>query len=180
LAIFKFNCPVEEVMSVPHEWLLQFRKVFTTDNVEICMLNNALHFRQGSVYGSIRLYDKAYPNLENVIPRGGSTEARVGKQDLLSALRSAKIVTTSDYNVVNMKMSNNEIKVSIANTTGQMEDVVPCVVNTEFESSYNLDFLIDAVKKLDGDEVVFTLRQENSPLVIQEGDYVQVIMPVRK
>ena len=180
LALYKFTCPVTEVMSVPYEWLQAFKKVFNSnEKLELGVMQGFLYFKQKNIVGAIRLHQSSFPNIENVIPKSAYDEASVSKLEILNALKAAHVVSTAEHKIVTLHFSNNEVTLNIDTKNGAVEDVIPCDFYKSFTENYNIVFLIDALKKLEDDIVTFTLR-DKSPLVIKEKEFLQLIMPIQR
>jgi len=180
LALLQTSFPLVVDITVSLQWLMQFKKVFTSAPVEIGVLGSFLYLRQGAVVGCVRLYVNKMPSFSKVIPVGAYDEAKMGRLELLEALKSAQVISSGEENAVALEFDNNELHINITTELGTMEDVVPCSFYKKFKGYYNVNYLVDALKKLRGDEVALTLRSNKNPLEITEGGFLQLIQPIQK
>jgi DNA polymerase-3 subunit beta len=180
LAIQPFECNIDHEIVLPADVITKFKKVFSDEELQIGLHMSMLFFKQGSKCGAIRLLDGNYPSIEKVIPKSSYDEAKINKAELLNSLKVAKTVTREDLNVVKLSFNRDNLNIETDTLTGRFEDTVTCDFYKDHVANHNLDFLIASLEKVSGDTVVVQLRPSDMPMVILDGGYIQLLMPIRK
>jgi DNA polymerase-3 subunit beta len=180
LAIHPFKCDIDHEMILIADSVTRFKKVFSDDGLHIGLHMSSLFLKQEGQCGAVRLMSGTYPNIERIIPTSAYDEVKVGKKPLLESLKVAKTVTREDLNIVKLAFSKDVLNIETDTLTGRFEDTVPCDFYKDHVAYHNLDFLIDAVEKVSGEDVLIQLRPSDMPMVILDGEYIQLMMPVKK
>jgi len=131
------------------------------------------------------LIEGRFPAYEEVIPKEKGRPAVLGRAELESALRQAKVLTTEETRSVTMTFSPGKAKIS-----SQTPDVGEADLEIEagFEGepltvAFNPDYLTDVLRVLGGEKITLELLGSSRPGVIQEGKapnaYTYVVMPVK-
>ncbi|MHC5023912.1 MAG: DNA polymerase III subunit beta [Planctomycetota bacterium] len=131
---------------------------------------------------STNLVEGAFPPFEDVIPKDQDKKVTFDAHQLASAIRRAALLTNEESKGVRLSFAEGELTLtSRAPEMGEAEVHVD-VSNYEGEPldiGFNPGFIIDALKVVDGNEVMIELKAPNKPGVIKTGsDFTYVIMPV--
>ena len=140
-------------------------------------------FDNGQYTLIVRFLEGTYPNVDNVIPKEkGAIQFTVHKQALLGLCienlpinadrsnASRFIVKPGSLTIETINPGVAENKASInAKLTG----------DTDFACGFNLAFVIDVLKVLEGTEVTFKMHDSLSPCKIEEDGFLALIMPMR-
>ena len=128
------------------------------------------------------LVEGQFPPFEDVIPKDNDKAMTAACGDLMSAVRRANLMTTEEHKGVRMHFSEGEgLKLtSRSPDAGEAEVNFACKFEgAEVEIGFNPQFLIDALKVTDADEVRLELSAPNRPGLLKGGeDFLYVIMPV--
>ncbi|MBN1403317.1 MAG: DNA polymerase III subunit beta [Opitutales bacterium] len=163
------------------------------DNVRIAFNDRQVAFEiasseegEGAMVDSIYLVSKVvegnYPNYRQVVPKGNDQHIRINRETLLNTVRRASRVTSDKNNSVKVS-----VKPGILDITGSSPEIgeSKVSVNVEYEGpevtvGFNPQYLMDPLKALSRDEVIFEFKDELSPGVIRTPDgFLCVIMPLR-
>jgi DNA polymerase-3 subunit beta len=135
-----------------------------------------------------RLLQGPYPNYEQVIPKGNPRELKVKRQELLEAV---DIVASHADNVtrqVRFSVSDGSLGVSSATELGAGDHKVAAEFKGEgMEIGYNAAYLIDILRSLESEEVLFRLNNALAAGVVEpvgglkqaEEDLLCLVMPLR-
>ncbi|MDV7395279.1 hypothetical protein RZS08_28080, partial [Arthrospira platensis SPKY1] len=124
----------------------------------------------------------SYSNYRQVIPRNTDLHIKINRETFANAVRRAALVISD---------KSNSIKVSIApgvmELSGSSQEVGDSSVSLpveydgpEMNVAFNPQFLVDPLKALTRDDVIFEFKDELSPGVIRTPDrFLCVVMPLR-
>jgi DNA polymerase-3 subunit beta len=130
---------------------------------------------------SANLVEGQFPPFEDVIPKDGDKTMTSACGDFQSALRRANLMTTEESRGVRMKFNADGLNLtSRSPEAGEAEVNLACKFDgEEVEIAFNPQFLIDALKVVDVDEITLELRQSDRPGLLKGGEgFLYVIMPV--
>ncbi len=129
-----------------------------------------------------KLVEGNFPNYNQVIPKESKERISIVREELLHALRRADQITSEKANSVKLKFSDNSLSIS-ANTPdvgSGNESLAIQYEGPEIEVAFNPVYLMEPLKILEGDEVVFELTDSLSPGVIKSNTpFLYVLMPMR-
>lgn len=135
---------------------------------------------------SSRLIEGPYPNYEQVIPTDNDKRVILNREELHSSVRRVAILSNSLTHQVRFAMEKNKLELSATNVDlgGEAKEVLPCEYAGErLELGYNANYVMDVLKQIDGEDVVFELATPVSAGIIYAGDrkedYLCLIMPLR-
>jgi DNA polymerase-3 subunit beta len=180
--------PPFERQLFPRKLLTEFSR-FSDETVVISMLENHLGFRIGSRSLISRLVDLRFPQYEKVIVRDNPHRARVGREDLLGALRRVSLLAHEKARGVRFQFSpGGELRlVSIGKELGTAEEVLPIEYQgASIDMALNAAYLIDVLNVLDTELVEIQLRDASTQCVLvpvnddqRLEEYIYVLMPMR-
>lgn len=135
-----------------------------------------------SIYLVSKVVEGNYPNYRQVIPSGNDQHIKLNRENLANCVRRAALVTTEKNHSVKVHVHDNILEV-----TGQSPEFGESNVslNVEYSGpeisvSFNPQFLLDPLRALTRDEVIFEFKDELSPGVIRTQDsFLCVVMPLR-
>lgn len=128
-----------------------------------------------------RLVDGHFPKYEDVIPKDFDKKATLRTEALLAAVRKAALLTNEESRGVMLKFSSEALVItSRTPEMGEAEIHMPVAYEGEdLEIGFNPQYLMDAAKVIDAEELAFTFKGPNKPGVISEGRvFTHVVMPV--
>lgn len=140
---------------------------------------NRVHFKSGDTYISVALIAGKYPNYTQFIPGDDFSECSIDKAELEFALNLLDAVADSKSRTIILSFENN--KLNLISTTEQADSSqdIDIEFNGNMRISFDLKYLIEAIKQLNSDKVIMELRSPTSPAIIKEEGYIHVIMPKR-
>lgn len=144
-----------------------------------------LSLEVGKYHLITRLIDGQYPAYEQVIPQAQGNPVLIAREALLAALRRAKVLLTDKHDGIRLRFQGHELFLSARNMANETaEETLDIVNNGEiaFETGLNINYLIDAVSNIDGDDLQFHFEDAESPCLItskDDPDVRYVIMPMR-
>ncbi|OYD07911.1 DNA polymerase III subunit beta [Paludifilum halophilum] len=178
---------VENVV-VPGKSLSELGKILAdqTGWVDVVLSENQVMVRADNLLFFSRLLDGTYPDTNRVIPNSGKTEVLLNTKELLQSVdRAALISRDGQDNVIKWTMKGEDtVQVhSASQDVGSVLEEVGAQVNGEEMSiSFNAQFMLEALRAVDSDEIQIHFTGTMTPFVIQPADRedaLHLIVPIR-
>ncbi|BCV23767.1 DNA polymerase III subunit beta [Gelria sp. Kuro-4] len=130
-----------------------------------------------------RLVEGKYLPYESVLPRQFSLRARVKRLELLAALERAELLSAEKMSAVHLHVYPGGIKVLAQSAdVGRLEEELPAAVEgEELDVAFNGRYLIEPLRILAAEEVLFEFTGPESAAVISlpgSSSYRYLVMPV--
>lgn len=140
-------------------------------------------FESGKTRLTTRLIEGEYPNYRNLLPTSAPNVLVVGREDLLDALRRARIFARGT-SPVRLQLTADELTLNaITQDIGNaVERIDARYSGQEMEIAFNSDFLFAGVEATEGDEISLSVTEPGKPAVVRgvgHDDYLYLLMPVR-
>ena len=171
---------------IPRKGVLELQGLFESGEgqVELEFGRNHLRIRRGNVVFTSKLIDGRFPDYEAVIPIGADKQVRIEREQFRGALQRAAILSNEKYRGVKLEVSPNRLRI-VAHNPEQEEAVEEVEAKTgasDLGVGFNVNYLLDALNALQGNEVLLCLRDANSSCLLRAPESEQarhVIMPLR-
>ncbi|HZZ42154.1 MAG TPA: DNA polymerase III subunit beta [Tepidisphaeraceae bacterium] len=127
------------------------------------------------------LVEGQFPPYEDVIPKDTDKKMSASTADFLSAIRRAALLTTEESKGVRLHFDKKGLVLtSRSPESGEATINFPCKFEgTDVEIGFNPQFLTDALRVVDSDEISLELTAPNRPGLLRGGpNFLYVIMPV--
>jgi DNA polymerase-3 subunit beta len=131
---------------------------------------------------STNLVEGAFPPFEDVIPKDQDKKVTFDSVMLGSAIRRAALLTNEESKGVRLSFANK--KLTLTSRAPEMGEAEIHIDVDKYEGDpldigFNPAFITDALKVVDGAEVIVELKAPNKPGVLRTGnEFTYVIMPV--
>ncbi|KZE68051.1 DNA polymerase III [Fictibacillus phosphorivorans] len=184
----------EEPMSlvIPAKALDKLAKTFDLqEDISVyCESNNQVVFRSGQLFFYTRVLEGNYPDTTRLMPNSFKSEMKIGRKELLDSLdRISGLASGADNGkggVVKLFVNGAATISTHQSQIGKGQEVVEYEeLNGEdnFTISFSAKYLIDALKAVESDYILFKYQGDNRPFIItptdSEYDETQLILPVR-
>ncbi|MCB9799845.1 MAG: DNA polymerase III subunit beta [Candidatus Omnitrophica bacterium] len=170
-------------MIVPSKALHEIAKILTWEGtVKIIPSKNQVIFHFGETFLVSRLIEGNFPNYEQVIPKGENTSLSVNREELLQSVRRASLLTSADSPAVKLDFLKSKILISSRspNLGESKEEINAAVQGKEMAIGFNPQYVTDALKNMDVEEITVSLTEPDKPGLIKGKDgYLYVIMPMQ-
>lgn len=171
---------------VPRKGINELQGLFEPGDgtVDLEFARNHLRVRREDVTFTSKLIDGRFPDYEAVIPIGADKEVRVQRDDMRAALQRAAILSNEKYRGVKLEVSPNRLRI-VAHNPEQEEAVEEIEAKTgvsDLSVGFNVNYLLDALGALAGDDVLLCLRDGQSSCLVRKPETDEtrhVIMPLR-
>lgn len=168
---------------IPTKAILELSRILSDEGDAVLYIgNNQLAIDMEQCCLVSRLIEGHYPNYSQVIPQKCDCSFFLSREELLSATRRVALLTSDTSNSMKLTFSKNRLALS-TNTpeVGEAkEELTISYAGEERSIAFNPHYLIDALKNLVDEEVVFEMQDGLNPGVVKSGDsFLYVIMPIR-
>lgn len=178
------NEPVQAIL--PRKGVLELAKLLTSDedSVEISIGSNHLHATVGDYHFTSKLVDGKFPDYQRVLPRSADKEVLAERAPLRQTLSRVAILSNEKYRGIRLILSSGELQIS-ANNPEQEEAEEKFAIEYQgekLEIGFNVNYILDVLAVISGDQVKISLSDSNSSALIEEsekGDSLYVVMPMR-
>jgi len=179
-----------EDIIVPPKVLNLLVKLLGDEEKEIGVIfgGNNIIFNLGNSILASRLIEGPYPNFEQVIPKDNEKRLVVNKELLTSTVRRVSILSNTLTRQIKFSLKKDNLELSSANFDlgGEAKETITCDYAAEpMDMGYNASYVLDVLKQIDGDEVIFELGTSVSAGMIyssekkEEEDSLYLLMPLR-
>jgi DNA polymerase-3 subunit beta len=171
---------------IPRKGVLELQRLLEAGDgtVEVEFGRNHLRVRRSDFVFTTKLIDGRFPDYEAVIPIGADKQLTVGRETLRAALQRAAILSNEKYRGVKLELEPNRLLI-VAHNPEQEEAVEEVEVTSSVSGlsvGFNVNYLLDALGALRGEETRLSLRDGNSSCLIRDADNDRarhVVMPLR-
>jgi DNA polymerase III subunit beta len=174
---------------IPGKSLSEFSKILDDSNdlVDIVITENQVLFKTKHLLFFSRLLDGNYPDTSRLIPNESKTAVTLNVKEFLQAIDRASLLAREGRNNVVKLSTLPEGVIEISSNSPEIGKVIEEVQSTSIEGeelkiSFSAKYMLDALKALEGSEIIINFTGAMRPFVIRtvEDDFMlQLILPVR-
>lgn len=170
---------------VPARTINELYKILGTGKaeIEVYFSESQVLFKFDETEIISRLVDGTYPDYRQIIPKSFKTEAVVGKEDLIHALKAASLFAPESNNI-QLKIEKDGITVAASSVQAgeNVTKVAAGVSGDGNNATFNFRYLLDCLNSLPEDKAVFKMINDASPAaIIPSGrdNYLYIVMPIK-
>lgn len=175
---------IEKNVIIPLKAIQEVKRMLAEEGeISINFGETQVQFTLPSSYVISRLIEGDFPNYKKVIPERSQKEIKVLRADFLSATKRASIFTDQDSMAIKINIKKKKMTIS-KNTPylGEAKEEIDIDYNggNEMEIGFNPRYIIDVLKSLSGEEMIFEVNDPNKPGVVRLGEeYTYVVLPMQ-
>jgi DNA polymerase-3 subunit beta len=170
---------------VPRKGVLELQRVLTDEGVaDLGIGTNHIRAQIGDVRFTSKLIDGRFPEYSRVIPAAPAAAIRADRDILRQALQRTAILSNEKYRGIRVTVKKNVVTVQAHNPEQEEaeEEIEVGYDGGDLEVGFNVNYLLDALAAIDGQEVELGLTDSNSSCLIRSpgnGSARYVVMPMR-
>jgi len=171
---------------VPRKGVQELQRLLEGGNRVLTLELGRTHLRvkRDDVSFTSKLIDGKFPDYTAVIPIGANQEVRVERDVLRAALQRAAILSNEKYHGVRLEISPGLLRIQSHNPEQEeaLEEVEAETNVDGLSVGFNVNYLLDALNALRGEQILLMLRDANSSALLREPENEQsrhVVMPLR-
>ncbi|MDH3746925.1 MAG: DNA polymerase III subunit beta [Gammaproteobacteria bacterium] len=175
----------EQQVIVPRKGVLELQRLLGGDgNLDIELGANHVRIQLDGIRFTSKLIDGRFPEYERVIPQESSNEMTADKEVLRSALQRTAILSNEKYRGIRLVIRDSGVVLQAHNPEQEEaeEEVEVQYSGDDIEIGFNVNYLLDAIGAVEGDEITLSVVDSNSSCLVREpgnDDAKFVVMPMR-
>ena len=184
-ATLESKAKTSQQVIVPLKGVLELQLVLTDEGTAaVAIGSNHVRAQIGDVRFTSKLIDGRFPEYSRVIPAAPGAAIRADRDILRQALQRTAILSNEKYRGIRINVRNNAITVQAHNPEQEEaeEEIEVSYEGAELEVGFNVNYLLDALSAIDGQEVELGLTDSNSSCLIRSPGNASaryVVMPMR-
>ncbi|MGY6629948.1 MAG: DNA polymerase III subunit beta [Wenzhouxiangella sp.] len=171
---------------VPRKGVLEINRILEDidEPLNVIVGQGFLRIDRERIIMTTKLIDGRFPDYEAVIPMATDNALQANRSEMIDALQRAAILSNEKYRGVRLDMEPGIVRV-VAHNPQQEEAIEEIEAEHNFDHlkvGFNVNYLLDALNAIDGDQVRVALRDANSSCLVTaiDSDNVrQVVMPLK-
>lgn len=170
---------------IPRKGLMEIRKIIDeNEKVGIGLHKNMLVLKTENTVLKVSLVDADYPDYKRVIPSEKGIGVILEKEPFLHALRRMNVVSSERYSGVILSFSSGKIVLNSTNLdVGEAtEEMDISYSGDDINVGFNVNYLIDAISAMDGENILFEVGAGLKPSVIKSAENdnsLCIVMPLK-
>ena len=170
---------------VPRKGVLELQRVLNEEGeAELAIGTNHVRAQIGDVRFTSKLIDGRFPEYSRVIPAAAAHPIRADRDVLRQALQRTAILSNEKYRGIRITVKGNLMSVQAHNPEQEEaeEEIEVAYEGKDLEVGFNVNYLLDALSAIDGQEVELGLTDSNSSCLIRSPGNTTaryVVMPMR-
>ena len=183
----EYSSRVEEEVKllVPARAIAEISRIESEGTIKISHIakSNQVVFEANQVRLVTQLIEGNYPDYNKIIPQDYVSEVKVGREELLQAVKAAHIFARENSNMMRWSLSESELTVK-AETPERGGAEVGVEVKLEGDGGevvFNTKFVLDYLGVSGASEITFGMGEHLAPCAFtEEGnkDFLYVVMPI--
>jgi DNA polymerase III subunit beta len=184
-AALEAKAKTSQQVIVPRKGVLELQRVLTDEGTAaVAIGTNHVRAQIGDVRFTSKLIDGRFPEYSRVIPAAPGAAIRADRDILRQALQRTAILSNEKYRGIRINVRNNAITVQAHNPEQEEaeEEIEVSYTGDELEVGFNVNYLLDALSAIEGQEVELGLTDSNSSCLIRSPGNTSaryVVMPMR-
>ena len=175
----------EQQVIVPRKGVLELQRLLSGEGtVDVELGENHARIQLDGIRFTSKLIDGRFPEYERVIPQDSSNEITADREALRSALQRTAILSNEKYRGIRLIIRDSGVVMQAHNPEQEEaeEELEVTYSGEDIEIGFNVNYLLDALGGVDGDQVRMSVQDGNSSCLIRHPDSDEskfVVMPMR-
>jgi DNA polymerase-3 subunit beta len=168
---------------LPIKAINELYKLIKEKDEEIFMFvkENKVGFEFKNTQFITRPIEGEFPTYSQYIPAENKEKLVINRQNFMLALKRADLLSTPDYQGVKLELRKDGV--TIFKTTPQLGEVKEVLEarysGPALEIGFNPNYIIDALKNLEDEEVYFEFFGVDKPAVLRRENYTYLVLPLK-
>ncbi len=185
---FRFDESPVRMIVPPKAVQLALKNMDEEGSTKLIMDENGLCFVFGKTTLYTRLVEGEYPDYERVIPRDNDKKMVVEKDLLFSSVKRVSLFSSALTHQIKLSLSSHKLIVCSEDVDvgGEgREELKVEYQDEDMEIGYNAQYLLDILRHVDSDEVIFHLNNPVKAALItpakqrDDESFIMLIMPIK-
>jgi len=170
---------------VPRKGALELQRLLSGEgSVELELGSNHIRVQLEGIRFTSKLIDGRFPEYERVIPQQADNELSADRELFKAALQRTAILSHEKYRGIRLIIRDNGVVLQAHNPEQEEaeEELAVEYAGEDIEIGFNVNYLLDALGAVEGDDVTLSVQDSNSSCLIRQpgnDDFTFVVMPMR-
>ena len=175
----------DQQVIVPRKGVLELQRLMTGEgDVELEIGANHVRIQLDGIRFTSKLIDGRFPEYERVIPKESTNELKADRGVFRGALQRTAILSNEKYRGIRLVIRDSGVVLQAHNPEQEEaeEELEVEYSGEDIEIGFNVNYLLDALGAVEGDDVTLSVQDSNSSCLIREPgneDATFVVMPMR-
>lgn len=175
----------EQQVIVPRKGVLELQRLIGGEGpLNIELGPNHVRIEVEGIRFTSKLIDGRFPEYERVIPQDSPNLLTVDKSTIRQALQRTAILSNEKYRGIRLIIRDSGMVLQAHNPEQEEaeEEVEVDYSGEDIEIGFNVNYLLDAISAVDGDDISLSVVDSNSSCLVREpgnDDSKFVVMPMR-
>jgi len=165
--------------------VLELQRLMSGDGeLEIELGANHVRIQLDGIRFTSKLIDGRFPEYDRVIPKESSNELKADRGAFRGALQRTAILSNEKYRGIRLVIRDSGVVLQAHNPEQEEaeEELEVEYSGEDIEIGFNVNYLLDALGAVEGDDVTLSVQDSNSSCLIRQpgnDDSTFVVMPMR-
>lgn len=166
---------------IPSACLRNVVNVLNSGNCDIYISKKYAKFIVGDYSVFTRLLEGAFHDYKSSLPNSHTTEVIANTKELIEILERCQLLITDRIkSPVKCIFKDGAISVSLHTALGKINDTASAeIIGNSVKISFNVKYLLEALKSVESDKVHMYLATSIKPMLIKDGNYTALVLPMR-
>ena len=175
----------EQQVIVPRKGVLELQRLMSGEGeLNIELGSNHIRIQLDGIRFTSKLIDGRFPEYDRVIPKESSNELKADRGEFKSALQRTAILSNEKYRGIRLVIRDSGVVLQAHNPEQEEaeEELAVEYTGEDIEIGFNVNYLLDALGAIEGDDVTLSVQDSNSSCLIRQpgnDDCTFVVMPMR-
>jgi len=175
---------VQQVI-VPRKGVLELQRLMSGEGqLNLELGSNHIRVQLDGIRFTSKLIDGRFPEYDRVIPKESSNELKADRTEFKSALQRTAILSNEKYRGIRLVIRDSGVMLQAHNPEQEEaeEELAVEYAGEDIEIGFNVNYLLDALGAVEGDDVTLSVQDSNSSCLIRQpgnDDCTFVVMPMR-
>ena len=175
----------EQQVIVPRKGVLELQRLMSgAGDLNIELGANHIRIQLDGIRFTSKLIDGRFPEYDRVIPKESSNELKADRGEFKSALQRTAILSNEKYRGIRLVIRDSGVVLQAHNPEQEEaeEELAVEYSGEDIEIGFNVNYLLDALGAVEGDDVTLSVQDSNSSCLIRQpgnDDCTFVVMPMR-